>query len=67
MADGYLSVANPTLHTGEREYGSDRVRGLSDQTIRATLKRLHVNWKRMKRWITRPDPEYAQKKARATA
>lgn len=41
-----------------------RVRG---ETIRATLQRLGVRWKRAKRWITSPDPEYARKKAPATA
>ena len=39
---------------------------VSDETIRTTLKRLNINWKRAKRWITSPDPEYARKKARAT-
>ena len=40
---------------------------VSGETIRATLKRLGVGWQRAKRWITSPDPEYARKKARATA
>jgi transposase len=40
---------------------------VSDETIRQTLKRLGVNWKRAKRWITSPDPEYARKKVDATA
>jgi transposase len=40
---------------------------VSGETIRATLKRLGIGWKRAKRWITSPDPEYARKKARATA
>jgi transposase len=35
---------------------------VSDETIRATLKRLQVNWKRAKKWITSPDPEYTRKK-----
>ena len=39
---------------------------VSDETIRATLKRLQVNWKRAKKWITSPDPEYARKKTRGT-
>ena len=39
---------------------------VSDETIRATLKRLGVGWKRAKRWITSPDPEYAKKKSYAT-
>jgi transposase len=39
---------------------------VSDETIRVTLKRLGVGWKRAKRWITSPDPAYARKKAPAT-
>jgi transposase len=44
---------SPTLVTGE--------------TIRATLVRLGVRWRRAKLWITSPDPAYARKKGRATA
>ena len=40
---------------------------VSGETIRATLQRLGVRWQRAKRWITSPDPEYARKKAPATA
>lgn len=40
---------------------------VSGETIRATLKRLGVRWKRAKQWITSPDPGYARKKVRATA
>jgi transposase len=40
---------------------------VSDETIRQTLKRLGVGWKRAKRWLTSPDPEYARKRAPATA
>jgi transposase len=40
---------------------------VSGETIRATLQRLGVGWKRAKRWLTSPDPEYARKKAPATA
>ena len=40
---------------------------VSDETIRATLERLGVRWKRAKQWITSPDPEYARKKSSATA
>jgi transposase len=40
---------------------------VSGETIRATLKRLGIGWKRAKRWITSPDPEYARKKVPATA
>jgi len=35
---------------------------VSDETIREAMKRLKVGWKRAKRWITSPDPEYARKK-----
>jgi hypothetical protein len=42
-------------------------RRVSGETIRATLQRLGVRWKRAKRWLTSPDPEYARKKAPATA
>jgi hypothetical protein len=31
-------------------------------TIRATLARLKIRWRRAKHWITSPDPEYAKKK-----
>jgi hypothetical protein len=31
---------------------------VSDETIRATLERLGMRWKRSKQWITSPDPEY---------
>jgi hypothetical protein len=44
--------------TGER---------VSDETIRLTLKRLDIGWKRAKRWITSPDPAYARKEVVATA
>ena len=39
---------------------------VSGETIRATLARLGVRWKRAKRWITSPDPAYARKKVPAT-
>jgi transposase len=39
---------------------------VSGETIRATLKRLGVGWKRAKRWLVSPDPAYARKKAVAT-
>jgi transposase len=39
---------------------------VSGETIRATLKRLKIGWKRAKTWITSPDPEYARNKALAT-
>ncbi len=40
---------------------------VSDETIRATLARLGVRWRRAKQWITSPDPAYARKKSGATA
>ena len=39
---------------------------LSAETIRQALLRLGVGWKRAKRWLTSPDPAYAQKNAAAT-
>ena len=38
---------------------------VSGETIRATLARLGVRWKRAKQWITSPDPEYQRKKSSA--
>ena len=35
---------------------------VSDETIRQTIRRLGIGWKRAKHWITSPDPEYARKK-----
>ncbi|MGH3739503.1 MAG: helix-turn-helix domain-containing protein [Micromonosporaceae bacterium] len=40
---------------------------VSDETVRATLARLGIRWRRAKTWITSPDPAYAQKKRVATA
>jgi transposase len=40
---------------------------VSDETIRATLERLGIRWRRAKHWITSPDPAYAQKNGVATA
>ena len=40
---------------------------VSDETIRLTLERLGIGWKRAQRWITSPDPEYARRKGAATA
>jgi transposase len=37
---------------------------VSDETVRATLARLGIRWRRVKTWITSPDPAYAQKKRR---
>jgi transposase len=39
---------------------------VSGQTIRMSLRRLGTSWKRAKRWITSPDPEYVRKKGAAT-
>jgi transposase len=39
---------------------------VSDETIRATLVRLGIQWKRAKQWITSPDPEYVRKKTLVT-
>jgi hypothetical protein len=39
---------------------------VSGETIRATLARLGVRWRRAKQWITSPDPRYAAKKGGAT-
>ncbi len=39
---------------------------VTDETVRNALQRLGVGWKRAKRWIVSPDPEYARKKAVAT-
>jgi len=39
---------------------------LSLETIRRALLRLGVGWKRAKRWLTSPDPAYAQKNVGAT-
>jgi transposase len=41
-------------------------RRVSDETIRATLERLGIRWRRAKDWITSPDPAYAQKNGAAT-
>src|SRR5262245_23099573 len=40
---------------------------VSGETVRQTLLRLGVGWKRAKHWITSPDPEYTPKKGGATA
>jgi hypothetical protein len=37
---------------------------LSAETIRQAL--LRLGWKRAKRWLTSPDPDYARQKAAAT-
>jgi hypothetical protein len=40
-------------------------RRVSDETIRCAILRLGSSWKRAKRWITSPDPEYERKKGDA--
>jgi transposase len=35
---------------------------VSDETIRTALRRLDINWKRAKHWISSPDPAYGRKK-----
>jgi transposase len=37
---------------------------VSDETVRRTLKRMEVKWRRAELWMTSPDPHYPQKKAR---
>jgi hypothetical protein len=39
-------------------------RRLCTEGIRLTLRRMKINWKRAKNWMSRPDPNYAAKKAR---
>ena len=39
---------------------------VSGETVRATLARLGIRWRRAKHWITSPDPAYAQKNSAAT-
>jgi hypothetical protein len=41
-------------------------RRVSGETIRATLVRLGVRWRRAKQWITSPDPAYVRKKKPVT-
>jgi transposase len=40
---------------------------VSGETVRATLARRDVRWRRAKRWITSPDPAHHRKKAPAIA
>lgn len=39
---------------------------VSDETVRATLERLGIRWRRAKGWLTSPDPAYAQKNGGVT-
>lgn len=43
----------------EQGLTNERVAG---ETVRATLARIGIRWRRAKRWISSPDPEYARKK-----
>jgi hypothetical protein len=38
---------------------------VSGETVRVTLARLGIRWRRAKTWITSPDPAYAQKNGAA--
>jgi transposase len=38
---------------------------LSRETVRTALRRAGLSWRRAKRWLTSPDPAYAQKKSGA--
>ena len=40
---------------------------VTGETVRATLARLGIRWRRAKHWITSPDPVYAHKNGAATA
>lgn len=39
---------------------------VSDETVRATLARLGIRWRRAKAWISSPDPAYTQKNGGVT-
>lgn len=47
----------------EQGLTTERVTG---ETVRMTLQRLGVHWKRAKQWITSPDPAYERKKTIAS-
>ena len=40
---------------------------VTGEAVRQTLRRLGIQWKRAKHWITSPDPGYTRKKTNATA
>lgn len=40
---------------------------MSDESIRLAIKRLNINWKRAKEWITSPDEGYGRKKKEETS
>jgi transposase len=48
----------------EQKLTKERV---SDETVRATLVRLGIKWKRAKHWINSPDPAYERKKSSENA
>lgn len=52
-----LELAAEVAH--EQGLTPDRVTG---ETIRVTLARLGIGWRRAKQWITSPDPGYTRKK-----
>jgi transposase len=56
-----LDLAAEVAH--ERGLTAGRV---SDETVRRALKAMGTNWKRAKRWITSPGPQYARKKGSGT-
>ncbi len=39
-------------------------RRLTGEAVRRNLERMGINWKRVRFWMTSPDPRYAEKKAR---
>jgi len=41
-------------------------RRVTRETMRLTMKRMQINWKRAKHWITSPDRAYARKRGRET-
>jgi transposase len=53
-----LELAAEVLY--EQELTTQR---LSREAIRQAVQRLGVKWKRAKRWLTSPDPQYALKKS----
>lgn len=40
---------------------------VSDETVRTTVARLGIRWRRAKHWITSPDPAYTPKNSAAIA
>jgi len=56
-----LELAATVAH----EQGLSAVR-VTGETMRATLARMGMGWRRAKQWITSPDPEYLRKKRGGT-